>query len=110
MRLTWGDPSPADASIAKWQVRQKSTGNYGNWADVSGGASARSHTATSLQNGTAYTFEVRAVDTAANEGDVGTAGPVTPTARGPRVTGALAVTSDPGSDETYSTGIRWRSR
>ena len=55
VELTWSNPSPADASIAKWQVRQKSSGNYGNWADVSGGAAARSHTATSLQNGTAYT-------------------------------------------------------
>ena len=36
--LTWSDPSPEDASIAKWQVRQKSSGNYGNWQDVSGGA------------------------------------------------------------------------
>ena len=93
MRLTWGDPSPEDTGIAKWQVRQKTTGSYGNWADISGGASARSHTATSLANDTAYTFEVRAADTAANDGAAGTAGPVTPSALGPRVTGALAITS-----------------
>ena len=97
VRLTWSDPSPADASVAKWQVRQKTTGNYGNWADISGGASARSHTVTSLQNGTAYTFQVRAVDTAANDGAAGTAGPVTPAVPvGPAVTGALAITSSPG--------------
>ena len=101
VELTWSDPSPADASIAKWQVRQKTTGNYGNWTDVSGGASARSHTVTSLQNGTAYTFQVRAVDTAANNGVAGTAGPVTPAVpAGPAVTGALAITSSSG---TYTT-------
>ena len=102
VRLTWSDPSPADASIAKWQVRQKSSGNYGNWQDVSGGAAARSHTVTNLANGTAYTFQVRAMDTAANEGAAGTAGPVTPAVPvGPAVTGALAITSTAG---TYTTG------
>ena len=39
--LTWGDPSPADASIAKWQYRQKTTGAYGSWTDIAGGAATR---------------------------------------------------------------------
>ncbi len=103
VRLTWGDPSPADAGIATWQVRQKSTGSYGNWQDVSGGAAARAHAVTSLDNGTAYTFQVRAVDTAANEGAAGTAGPVTPSAVGPRVTGAPAITSQ-AYPQAYTTG------
>ncbi len=100
--LSWNDPSPADATIAKWQYRQKTTGNYGNWQDISG-ASTRSHEVTSLINGTAYTFQVRAVDTASNEGAAGTAGPATPSSAdttGPAVTGALAITSDAG---TYTT-------
>ena len=75
VRLTWSDPSPADATISKWQYRQKTTENYGNWQDVSGGASARSVEVGSLSNGTAYTFQVRAVDAAANAGTAGTAGP-----------------------------------
>ncbi len=78
--LTWSDPSPTDATISKWQVRQKTTGTYGSWTDVSGGASARRVEVGSLSNGTAYTFQVRAVDTAANDGAAGTAGPVTPSA------------------------------
>ena len=78
--LTWSDPSPADASIAKWQYRQKTTGAYGSWQDVSGGAAARRVEVGSLANGTAYTFEVRAVDAASNEGAAGTAGPATPMA------------------------------
>ena len=89
--LTWSDPSPADASIAKWQVRRKTTGEYGEWADIAGGASARSHEATELDNGTAYTFEVRAVDTATNEGAAGTAGPATPVANS-AATGKPAIT------------------
>ncbi|MYG25973.1 MAG: hypothetical protein F4213_08100, partial [Boseongicola sp. SB0677_bin_26] len=78
--LTWGDPSPADASIDKWQYRYKSAGEYGSWTDVSGGASKRTVEVGSLSNGTAYTFQVRAVDTAANAGAASTAGPVTPAA------------------------------
>ena len=80
VRLTWSAPSPADASIAKWQVRQKTTGSYGSWSDVAGGASARSRLVTGLVSGTAYTFQLRAVDTATNAGPSATAGPATPTA------------------------------
>ena len=80
VRLTWSAPSPADASIAKWQVRQKTTGSYGSWSDVAGGASARARTVTGLMSGTAYTFQLRAVDTATNAGATATAGPATPTA------------------------------
>ena len=78
--LTWSDPSPADATISKWQYRQKDSGSYGEWQDVTGGASARSVEVGSLSNGTAYTFQVRAVDTAANEGAAGTTDEVTPAA------------------------------
>ena len=78
--LTWGNPSPADATIAKWQHRHKTTGEYGSWTDVAGGASKRTVEVTGLMNGTAYTFQLRAVDTAANDGAASTAGPVTPTA------------------------------
>ena len=81
VRLTWSAPSPADASIAKWQVRQKAgMGSYGSWSDVAGGASARRRIVTGLMSGTTYTFELRAVDTATNAGASATAGPATPTA------------------------------
>ena len=57
--LAWTGPSHAD--ITKWQYRQKTTGNYGNWTDISGGATARSHTVTGLTNNTEYTFQIRAL-------------------------------------------------
>ncbi len=46
--------------ITKWQYRQKTTGAWGSWQDIAGGAT-RSHTVTGLTTGTAYTFQVRAV-------------------------------------------------
>ena len=55
--LTWDNPG--DASITKYQVKQDS----GNWADISGSdASTTSHTVESLTNGTAVTFQIRAVN------------------------------------------------
>ena len=89
VRLTWSDPSPADATIAKWQYRQKTTGSYGSWQDVSGGASARAIDVTGLPT-TAHTFQVRAVDAATNAGASATAGPVTPTGKPAKPTGLTA--------------------
>ena len=55
--LTWDDPR--DASITKYQVKQDAAA----WADISGSSAATiSHTVGSLTNGTAYTFQVRAVN------------------------------------------------
>ena len=94
VRLTWSAPSPADASIAKWQVRQKTTGSYGSWSDVSGGASARAHTVSGLMNRVAYTFQLRAVDSATNAGASATAGPAILTAPGPAPPAGQTVAAD----------------
>ena len=60
--LTWDDPG--DASITAWQVRQQvGAGSYGAWTEIPGAvASTTSHLVTGLTNGTAYTFQVRAVN------------------------------------------------
>ena len=82
-RLTWSAPSPADATIAKYQYRQKAgTAAWGGWSDVAGGAAARARTVTGLMSGTAYRFQLRAVDAATNAGASSAAGPVTPLAVG----------------------------
>ena len=55
--LTWDDPH--DASITRYQVKQGAA----NWADISDSdADTTSHTVASLTNGTAYTFQIRAVN------------------------------------------------
>ena len=58
--LSWTDPKNSD--ITKYQYRQKAGSNsYGPWTDISNSAAAVTHTITGLTNGTAYTFQVRAV-------------------------------------------------
>ena len=55
--LTWDNP--IDNSITKYQVKQDAAA----WADIAGSnAGTTSHTVGTLTNGTAYTFQVRAVN------------------------------------------------
>ncbi len=55
--LTWTDPS--DGTITKYQYRQ----DGGAWRDITGnGPTTTAHTIYNLSKGTAYTFEIRAVD------------------------------------------------
>ena len=96
--LSWTDPS--DSTITKHQYRQKAgTGNYGSWTDIAnsapGEANATSYTVTSLVNGTAYRFKLRAVNAGGNGPESDEAGPATPVAvdnTGPTVS-AIAITS-----------------
>ena len=62
--LRWTDPS--DAEISGYQYRQRTppdTGDWGSWTAIaSSTATTTTHTVTGLTNGTAYGFQVRAVD------------------------------------------------
>ncbi len=78
VELTWDDPY--DASITKYQIKQDAAA----WADIMGSdAGTTSHTVGTLTNGTAYTFQIRAVndhngDTADDPGPASDAVTVTP--------------------------------
>ncbi len=81
--LTWTNPS--DASITRWEYRQKAgAGSYGTWTPIKGsGASTVKHRITGLTNGTVYTFRIRAVNgtgngTASDEVTVTPAAPAAP--------------------------------
>ncbi len=77
--LSWTDPD--NPTITKWQYRQKAGGGaWGAWTDIAG-ADITSHELSGLENGTAYQFEVRAVNGAGP--GAGPDAPVTATPRPP---------------------------
>ncbi len=59
--LHWTDPN--DDTVSSYQFRQKAgDGAYGEWQDIDpSDGSTVSHTVTGLENGTAYTFRIRAI-------------------------------------------------
>ena len=62
--LSWSAPaSDGGSAILRYQYRYQQSGRgFTEWAPVPGGASATSYTVSDLENGTSYTFEVRAVN------------------------------------------------
>ena len=75
--LTW---DLAGVGIERWEYRQSTDGGvtWTDWMEVAGsGADTTTHTVTGLQNGTVYTFQVRARDARANgpSSDTATATP-----------------------------------
>ncbi len=78
--LRWTDPG--NASITGWQVRHGKVGeSLGSWSGIAGSSAATtSYTVTSLENGSAYRFQVRARNSAGNgpASDEATATPTAP--------------------------------
>ena len=72
--LSWDAPAPTSGGrIGKYQYRQSRNGGttwYPGWIDVGGGADATEVVVGELVAGTEYTFEMRAVSSAAGNGAV----------------------------------------
>ena len=64
--LTWTKSASDDTTLLRWEYRRKvGAGHYGGWTPIPGATGAtRSHTFTSMDNGTAYTYKLRAVNAA----------------------------------------------
>ena len=60
--LMWTEPHEGGSPITKYQYRQKDTGTYSNWKNISGSGPTDSFTVPDLRVGVSYTFQVRAVN------------------------------------------------
>ena len=104
--LSWSPPMDAATSPVvgfDYRARDDAGRNWSNWTDtgVDPGANDPAYTVTNLDNGTQYTFEVRARIAAGN-------GPPSNRASGtplpPPVLISIELTSGAGSDDTYAIG------
>ena len=115
--LFWVSGGDGGSAVTGWEYRVAAAGDdFGAWTDIPGGGDdITGHLVAGLRNGTAYTFEVRAVNTF-GPGEAGRAGPVTPatTPAAPSVTaaggrGEITVSWTPGGDGG-SAVIGWHYR
>ena len=104
--LSWSPPMDEGTSPVlgfDYRARKETATNWSNWTDtgVDPGASNPAYTVTNLDNGTPYTFEVRA-RSAAGKGPPSNRATGTPLP--PPVLTSIELTSDAGSDGTYAIG------
>ena len=96
--LSWTSGGNGGSAITKWQYA-KSTDSYASWSDIcettndSGCPDKTSYTVSSLINGTAYRFKVRAVNGVGDGAESPESDQVTPAATTPPAPTDLAVTA-----------------
>ena len=104
--LSWSPPMDEGTSPVlgfDYRARKETATNWSNWTDtgVDPGASNPAYTVTNLDNGTPYTFEVRA-RSAAGKGPPSNRATGTPLP--PPVLTSIELTSEAGDDDTYIIG------
>ncbi len=97
--LRWADPE--DGSITRWEYQQKSgSGTFGSdWTLIAEFAYVSDHRITGLQNGTKYTFRVRAVNSIGN-GAVSDEASATPQAKTIALTASSTTVAEGDSGHT----------
>ena len=106
IELTWTIAGHGTSNITRFEYRIKETtgGTYpAMWTDTGAAASNTGGSATigSLTNGTQYTVQVRGVN---SEGEGADSNEASATPDAPPEITSVAITSDPGSDNTYIIG------
>ena len=108
--LSWTTPGNGASPIISHEYREKSgSGSYGNWTGIpnsaAGGANANNYTVPNRNEGTTYTYQVRAVN-AEGDGDPSNEDSATPTAAltAPGLPANLRAT--PGDTTVV---LRWRA-
>ena len=104
--LSWSPPMDEGTSPVlgfDYRARKETASNWSSWTDTGVGprASNPAYTVTNLDNGTPYTFEVRA-RSAAGKGPPSNRATGTPLP--PPVLTSIELTSDAGRDDTYAIG------
>ena len=110
MALSWTAGGDGGSAITKHQYRQKAGGgSYGSWTDIAtsaaGQTNATSYTVTGLTNGTAYTFQVRAVN-AVGDGAASGEASATPMAPGVTVSPTAVSATEGGATGSYTVVLK----
>ena len=109
--LTWDEAG--NPTVIEWQFAMRTTGAFGEWADVpDSDANTTSHTVADLDNGTAYTFRLRAVNRS-GPGAASEEATATPVPVPARPTGFRAVQGDgqvslSWDDPGNATVVKWQ--